>query len=106
MGTDVEAKAVNELELTHERYLKLWFAYYWRQVVGAIIIFLIGHILERLIGPEASFRLGFLISLIEIICGIAISFTVLKWGLLSNFKEFRIALVQREPIQGLAEAKA
>jgi hypothetical protein len=89
---------MQELEITWERVVPVWWLIVWRGLLGGWIL---AVALAFLIG-EAGGRLGFEFSTVAAIATTLSSLVGLAWGLLvvrmalkKNYKEFRLALVAK-----------
>lgn len=89
---------MQELEITWERVVRVWWLIAWRGLLGGWIL---AVVLAFLIG-EAGGRLGFDFATVAAIAttlswlvGLAWGLLVVKMALKKNYKEFRLALVAR-----------
>lgn len=91
-----------ELEITWTRTIKVWWSYFWRNLIaivvailaGAIIGFILGFIMGTL--GISSQTIRFVVAPISGIIGLLISIVPMKMILGKNFGEFRLVLVSNE----------
>lgn len=91
-----------ELEITWKRVIKIWWAFFWRNILIVILStiagFIIGFSLSfagRLFGsPEGTVSL--FRQVLSIAVGLALSLLPVKWILGKDFGEFRLVLLHKE----------
>lgn len=90
---------MERLEPTRSLALKVWWAFIWRCALGAIVLgFLIGLALG-LLAETAGFgrkALGAFNALASLLVGAAVSVEMMYRVLNKKFRDFEIALVQRQ----------
>jgi F420-0:gamma-glutamyl ligase-like protein len=90
---------MQELEITRQRVLSVWWCAWGRGMVGAILG---GGVLGFLIGFfNALLKLGLpdaLPGIVGAILGIVWSFVVIRMALRKQYKEFRIVLVPHQAV--------
>ena len=89
---------MQELEITWERVMRVWWLIAWRGLLGGWIL---AVVLAFLIG-EAGGRLGFsfptvaaVATALSWLAGLAWGLFVVKMALKKNYEEFRLALVKK-----------
>lgn len=94
-----------ELEVTNNRVLKIWWALIWRGILfgalagalaGALVGFIIGFIGGVTNNPTLVHDAAPLFSLLGAIVGLVVGFYILKLILKKKFKGFRIALIKTD----------
>ena len=90
-----------ELEVTWARATRIWWAYLWRSIVGAVVMSLIGGLVGGLLGYMMS-SFGAKTSTVQwvalpigVILGVGMSILVVKRVLGKDFGEFRLLLVSK-----------
>jgi hypothetical protein len=90
---------MRELELTWQRLLSIWWAAAWRSCIGFLLIMgiaaLVGLAWRSTGWPEGNARL--VGQIVGAIGSLVIGFVVLRMMLLNRYRDFRIALIPREP---------
>jgi len=91
-----------EFEVTWIRATRIWWAYLWRGLVGAVVMSLVGGLVGGLLGYIMT-SLGAKASTIQlvalpigVILGIGVSILAVKQVLGKDFGEFRLLLVSKE----------
>lgn len=88
------------LELTTQRTIRIWWTFFWRAVLGSIVLgfglgFIIGF-LAGILGIELS-SLTVLLNLSGFALGIAVSIYFFNYAISKkHFKDFKIVLVPHE----------
>lgn len=89
-----------ELEATWGRTTKVWWSYFWRNLIAIIASMILGAIIGGILGFVLG-MLGASINTIQIICtpigviiGLLISIIPMKLILNKNFGEFRLVLIE------------
>lgn len=89
---------MQELEMTWERVMRVWWLIAWRGLMGGWIL---AVALAFLLG-EAGGRLGLdfpttaaIATTLSWLTGLAWGLFVVKWALKKNYKDFRLALVAK-----------
>jgi hypothetical protein len=89
---------MQELEMTWERVMRVWWLIAWRGLLGGWIL---AVALAFLLG-EAGGRLGLdfpttaaIATAVSSLAGLAWGLLVVKWALKKNYKDFRLALVAK-----------
>ena len=92
-----------ELEVTWGRALRVWWAFFWRNLVGIVIAVLLSAVIGALlnvvlsaagVAPETVSRVAMPFG---VMLGIAASVVPIKLILGRGFGDFRLVLVSRQP---------
>lgn len=92
-----------ELEVTWGRALRVWWAFFWRNLVGIVIAVLLSAVIGALlnvvlsaagVSPETVSRVAMPFG---VMLGIAASVVPIKLILGRGFGDFRLVLVSRQP---------
>ena len=98
----VEREIAMELEITWGRFIRVWWAHYWRCLIAMIICFIICSIIGFIIGfvmgmLGASIRMIQVVSFtIGLIIGLGVSLVPMRMILGKDFGEFRLVLISNE----------
>jgi hypothetical protein len=88
--------SLQELEITWERVLSVWWLIVWRGVVGALSIgFVVGFILGAIMGAAGVplETIQSVSSIVGLVIGLVWGIVVTWMALLKQYKGFRLALV-------------
>jgi len=100
-----------ELEITWKRAIRIWWSYFWRNLLAVIASLFIGVIVGGVIGLILGIA-GVPPETIKIVCmpigaiiGLALSVVPIKLILGKDFGEFRLVLVSKEapPLPAIPE---
>ena len=91
-----------ELEVTWRRVVRVWWAYFWRNLIAIVAAAVLGGILGAVIGAVMG-ALGMSITVIQSFSGligaalgIALSVVPMKLILGKDFGDFRLVLVRKD----------
>lgn len=91
-----------ELEITWKRTIRIWWSYFWRNLIAIIASMITGGIVGAILGVTLG-ALGVSVETIQIIVmpvgfiiGLAISIIPLKMILGKDFGEYRLVLISKE----------
>ncbi len=90
---------MQELEITSDKVLKVWWSWLWRTMLFALIA---GFVLGLVVGIFGAFagydaeQLDVLVTLLGFLIGLYVSYAVFARTLNKRFGSFRIALVKIE----------
>ena len=89
-----------ELEVTWKRAVKVWWSYFWRNIIAIIVAMLIGVVVGFIIGfilgamGVSTQTIQFITAPIGMIIGLLISIMPIKMILAKDYGEFRLVLLQ------------
>ncbi|MGH8507064.1 MAG: hypothetical protein ACRETM_14060 [Stenotrophobium sp.] len=91
-----------ELEITWGRAIRIWWSYFWRNLIAILAAVIVGGVIGGILGAimgtaGASMKTIQMVSMpIGLILGLGISVIPMKMILGKDFGEFRLALVQKQ----------
>ena len=91
---------MTELEITFGRAARVWWAYTWRAFLIMLAVGVVFGIILTLTHNQGTLSQPgnrLVTQLLALVIAIPIGIWMLKKALCARFREFRIALIQREP---------
>jgi hypothetical protein len=91
-----------ELEITWKRVVRIWWAYFWRNIIATIAALICGGIVGGIVGFVLSLlgvstETGVLVTApIGVVLGFIISLIPMKMIIGKDFGEFRLVLLAKE----------